>query len=196
MRNAEPPGRVVAILAIASSAGGPQVIQAILSRLPSQFPPIVIAQHIGDGFINGMVGWLARSTPLKVKQAVDGELLTAGTVYFNPAESAMTVEPGGTLRLAARETDQVYQPCCNTLLESVARVYRERAVGLILTGMGDDGVAGMQAIRQAGGLTLAQDAASSVIFGMNGLAIARGGIDRVLDLDRIPVELMNLIGTT
>jgi two-component system chemotaxis response regulator CheB len=185
------PGRVVAI---AASAGGPQAIQAILSRLPSGFPPIVIAQHIGDGFVAGMVEWLARSTPLAVRQAVPGDRLEVGTVYFNPAECSMSVEPGGILRLAPRDAAQVYQPCCDTLLLSVAKACRERAVGLILSGMGDDGVEGMLAIRKAGGVTLAQDAASSVVYGMNGMAIERGCIDRVLDLDRIPEELVRLLG--
>jgi two-component system chemotaxis response regulator CheB len=191
MEKAEPRG---SILAIAASTGGPQVIQAILSRLPAGFPPIVIAQHIGDGFTAGMVAWLARSTQLKVKQAEPGDHLSAGTVYVNPAECAMRVELGGTLSVVARDASQVYRPSCDTLLQSVAKVYRERAVALILTGMGDDGVAGMMAIRTAGGVTLAQDAASSVVFGMNAVAIERGCIQRVLAVEGLPAELALIMG--
>jgi len=97
--------------------------------------------------------------------------------------------------LGDREPGQVYNPCCNTLLSSVAAVYRKDAIGLIMSGMGDDGVAGMKEIRMAGGTTLAQDAKSSVIFGMNRLAVERGYIQKVVALDRIPVELMQRVGT-
>lgn len=183
------------IIAIASSTGGPQAIHKILSHLPVQFPaPVVITQHIAEGFTQGMVDWLNMGTPLTVRVACNGDILAAGHVYVNPAEHSMRITEQGMIVLGERETSQVYHPSCNTLLSSVSAAYRERTVGLILSGMGDDGVSGMQAIRKAGGTTLAQDAASSVIYGMNRIAVDAGCIDRVLALADIPDELMHRAG--
>ena len=106
----------------------------------------------------------------------------------------MRITEQGMLILGDREARKVYHPSCNTLLSSVAEAYRERAIGLIMSGMGDDGVVGMQAIRKGGGATLAQDATSSVIFGMNRLAVECGCIDRVVALADIPAELMQRAG--
>ncbi len=183
------------IIVIAASTGGPQAIHSILSRLPAQFPvPIVITQHIAEGFTQGMVDWLSTVTPLKVRVARHGDQLAAGNVYVNPAEHSMRITEHGMIILGEKEARQVYHPSCNTLLTSVASAYRERATGLILSGMGDDGASGMQAIRKAGGATLAQDATSSVIFGMNRMAVERGCIDKVLALADIPAELMQRAG--
>jgi len=179
------------LVAIAASTGGPQAISHILSRLPASFPaPIVICQHIAEGFTRGMAEWLNGTTPLSVVVAAQGDTLTAGTVYVNPAEHAMRVTPQGTVTLGEGDAKLLYHPSCNTLLDSVAVSYRERAVGVILSGMGDDGVAGMQAIRRGGGLTLGQDAKSSVIYGMNRVAAERGCVEQILPLSDIPAELM------
>lgn len=183
------------IIAIAASTGGPQAIHAILSQLPGQFPiPIVITQHIAEGFTQGMVDWLNTATPLAVRVAGNGDVLAAGTVSINPAEHSMRITEQGMILLGAREPRQVYHPSCNTMLSSVAAAYRERAVGVILSGMGDDGVIGLQAIKKAGGVTLAQDEKSSVIFGMNRIAVERGCIDRVVALADIPAKLIHLAG--
>lgn len=181
------------VVVIAASTGGPQAIYGILSRLPAGFPaPIVISQHIAEGFTRGMADWLNGATPLTVAVAGQGDLLRAGRVYVNPAEHAMRITMQGTVLLGDSDPRLLYHPSCNTLLESVSAAYRERAIGVILSGMGDDGVLGMQAIRRRGGVTLAQDAMSSVIFGMNRVAAERGCIDRVLPLADIPSELLTL----
>ena len=183
------------IVAIAASTGGPQAIHFILSHLPAQFPvPIVITQHIAEGFTQGMVDWLKSVTPLKIHVAGHGDYLAAGHVYVNPAEHSMRITELGMIILGEKDASQVYNPSCNTLLSSIASAYRERSIGLILSGMGGDGVSGMQAIKKAGGATLAQDAASSVIFGMNRLAVERGCVDRVMALADIPTELMKRVG--
>lgn len=182
------------IVAIAASTGGPQAIQLILSRLPGGFPaPIVMTQHIAEGFALGMVEWLNSTTGLTVTQAANGERLVPGHAYLNPPEQAMRVTRQGVILLGERDPRLVYHPSCDTLLKAVADAYGERAVGVILTGMGDDGVLGMEAIRKAGGVTLAQDARSSAIFGMNGLALQRGCIDRTLPLAEIAGELLALV---
>jgi two-component system chemotaxis response regulator CheB len=183
------------IVAIAASTGGPHVIRNILSQLPARFPiPIVITQHIAEGFTQGMVDWLNGGTPLTVRVAINGDLLVAGHVYVNPAEQSMRITEHGMIILGDRDVRQLYNPSCNTLLSSVATAYRKEAIGLIMTGMGDDGVEGMQAIKKAGGVTLAQDANSSVVYGMNRVAVERGYIDRIVPLADIPDELMLLAG--
>lgn len=183
------------IVAIAASTGGPQAIHRILSHLPAQFPvPIVITQHVAEGFTQGMVDWLGMGTPLKVKVAANGERLAAGCVYVNPAEHSMRITAQGIIILGDRDESQVYHPSCNTLLCSVAAAYRERVIGLIMSGMGEDGVAGMQAILEAGGATFAQDAKSSVVYGMNRVAVERGYIYKVVPLLSIPAELMQRAG--
>ena len=183
------------IIAIAASTGGPQAIHNILSQLPVRFPvPIVITQHIAEGFTQGLVDWLNMGTALTVRMACNGDIVTAGCVYVNPAEHSMRITEQGMVILGKRDTRHVYNPSCNTMLTSVSVAYGERAVGLILSGMGDDGVAGMQAIRESGGITLAQDAASSVIYGMNRIAVDRGCIDKVLALADIPDELTSRVG--
>ena len=181
------------IVAIAASTGGPQAINSILAQLPAQFPvPIVITQHIAEGFTQGMVDWLNTGTALKVQIAGNGDYLAAGHVYVNPAEHSMRLTKQGMIVLGDRDANQIYNPSCNTLLLSVASVYPKGAIGLIMSGMGDDGVSGMEAIKMAGGVTLAQDNQSSVIYGMNRLAVERGYIQKIVQLVNIPSELMQL----
>ena len=182
------------IVAIAASTGGPQAIQHILSQLPAGFPaPIVMTQHIAEGFALGMADWLNSTTRLTVTQAVNGDRLAPGHAYLNPPQHSMRVNGQGVIVLSERDPRLIYNPSCDTVLQAVAQAYGGRAVGVILTGMGDDGVLGMEAIRNAGGVTLAQDAASSAIFGMNAIALKRGCIDRVLPLSEIAAELVALV---
>lgn len=183
------------IVAIAASTGGPQAIQYILSHLPATFPaPIVITQHIAEGFTRGMVEWLNGSTPLTVVVAGNGDRLAPGRVYVNPAEHFMRITGQGMIILGDRDAGLPYHPSCDTLLGSVAAAYGERAVGLILSGMGEDGVAGMRSIGKAGGVTMAQDAGSSLLYGMNRMAVELGLVDRVLPLSDIPAELLAQVG--
>lgn len=183
------------IIAIAASTGGPQAIHNVISQMPPLFPfPIVITQHIAEGFTQGMVDWLNMATPLAVKVAENGDVLKAGTVYVNPAEHTMRITEQGMIILGERDLHQVYHPSCNVMLNSVARAYRESAIALIMSGMGEDGVVGMQAIKAAGGITLAQDSESSVVFGMNRVALEKGYIQKTVPLEKIPAEFLQLAG--
>lgn len=178
------------VFAFAASTGGPQALAHILPGLPADFPAaIVIAQHISDGFAQGMVDWLASLCALPVKLAENGMPLAPGQIYISPSEHNLRVGPTHTLHLQARAETELYHPSCDVLLTSVARNCGAAATGLILSGMGHDGAAGMAAIRAAGGLTLAQDEASSVIYGMNRVAIERGCVQRVLPLVEIAPTL-------
>lgn len=183
------------IFAIASSTGGPQVLAMILAQLPAKFPcPVLISQHISDGFAAGMANWLDSLCKLPVRLALGGEPLMPGAVYISPSEANLSVSPSRRVALAERLPGEIYRPNCDVLLASVADTYRCQAVGIILTGMGNDGAAGIAKIHQAGGVTLAQDEASSAIFGMNKMAIERGGVQRVLPSSEIPKAMCRLAG--
>lgn len=180
------------VFAIASSTGGPQALAQILGKLaPNLDCPILVAQHVLPGFAGGMAKWLASVSRLPVKLAEDREPVLPGWVYLSPSETNMTVTEN---RIALREigTSEIYRPSCNALFESVATTYARRSVGIVLTGMGSDAITGAQKIRAAGGKTIAQDEASSVVFGMNRAAIACGAIEQILPLQSIAVAMMQI----
>ena len=186
------PGRV---FGLASSTGGPQALCRVLSQLPADFNcPILIAQHVVPGFAAGMAKWLATESRLPVKLAEHGESMVPGQVYLSPSEAHLSVASSNKIELLTLREGDTYRPSCNVLLESMATAFGKCSVGIILTGMGSDGARGLACIRAAGGTTLAQDEASSVIFGMNRVAIERGAVNRVLPLDEIAGAMVQLAG--
>ncbi|OJA05704.1 chemotaxis-specific protein-glutamate methyltransferase CheB [Halomonas sp. QHL1] len=179
------------VVAIACSTGGPQALVRLLRTLPAEFPaPIVIAQHISHGFIDGMAQWMASLCAMPVSVGQEGEQLRPGHIYLSPSERNLCVTPRHRFQLQSSPETFLYHPSCDVLLQSVAEVYGSDAIGIILTGMGRDGVNGMRAIYQAGGITFAQDEASSVIYGMNLEAVKAGVIQYVLPLDSLPDRLL------
>ncbi|MDY0248858.1 MAG: chemotaxis-specific protein-glutamate methyltransferase CheB [Pseudomonas sp.] len=152
------------VFVLALSTGGPQALACLLPQFEADFPaPILIAQHISDGFIEGMAQWLSGLCKLSVKVAEDGEYLQAGCVYLSPSEQHLTLGRDRRVKLKARAEGDIYHPSCDELLSSVATVFGSNAIAIIMTGMGRDGTRGMTAIHRHGGITLAQDEASSVI---------------------------------
>ena len=181
------------LVAIASSTGGPKALSVLLARLPENFPfPIVIAQHISDGFVPGLVEWLDRVSKLNVKQAEEGEKISAGNIYVSPSETNMTIDSNEEIYFIERKETEIYHPSCDALLSSVANVYGTGSVGVILTGMGNDGAVGMKNIKEAGGCTIAQDEESSVIYGMACVAVESGCIDKIMPLKLISRELVQM----
>lgn len=179
------------VVAIACSTGGPQALVRLLRTLPAAFPaPILIAQHISHGFIDGMAQWLASLCAMPVSVGQEGEQLRPGHIYLSPSERDLCVSPRHRFQLKPSPETSLYHPSCDVLLQSVAEVYGHDAIGIILTGMGRDGVNGMRAIYQAGGTTFAQDEASSVIYGMNQEAVNAGVIQYELPLDSLPDRLL------
>jgi len=174
------------IVAIVSSTGGPAALLTILKKFPKDFPcGIVIVQHISTGFDAGLAEWLDRECQIKVKIAVDREEIQPGVAYIAPCDLQARVEEGGLIRLYNEPPRDEQRPSGNVLLESVARVYKEKAVAVILTGMGADGAAGIKATKKAGGRTIAQDEKSCAVFGMPKAAIEMGVVDKVLPLENI-----------
>jgi len=182
------------IFAIAASTGGPKALASLLSVLPKDFPaPILIAQHISNGFIEGMAHWLSTLSLLPVKVAEDGERLRPGKVYLSPSEQHLTVTQEYCVKLRKRAEIDIYHPSCDVMLSSVAEVFGKEAVGIILTGMGRDGAGGMTDIYNQGGITLAQDEDSSVIYGMNAEAVKLGVVHRELPLNTLAEEMLRIL---
>lgn len=180
------------VVAIGASTGGPVVIQTILAGLGEDFPlPLLVVQHMAAGFIHGFVDWLALSTKLPVHVACQGETLLPGHVYVAPDHRHMLVE-GGRIRLSDAPPDNGLRPSVASLFRSVADAYGKSAIGVLLTGMGRDGVDGLGMLREKGAVTIAQDKASSVIYGMPGEAVRAGAASYELAPDRIAAVLQQL----
>jgi two-component system chemotaxis response regulator CheB len=182
------------IVAIVASTGGPQALLEILKRLPEDFPcGIVIVQHITNGFLAGLVGWLAKECKIKVKIGEDSEEIRPGVAYIAPDNVQMRVEEGGKIRLSHEPAFGGHRPSGDVLLESVARAYGKGGVAAILTGMGRDGAMGMKAIKQLHGKTIAQNEKSCVVFGMPLAAVEMNAIDKVLPLEKIAEEIVGMV---
>lgn len=181
----------VRAVAIAASTGGPAALHFLLRRLPAGFPaPILIVQHITRGFVPGLVEWLSNDTKLDVRLAHPGELPQPGQALFAPDDTHMALDAAGFVELANGDLVDGHRPSGTVLLGSVARTHGAQAVGIVLTGMGGDGAQGLLQIRKAGGQTLAQDEASSVVYGMPREAASLGAAQEVLSLERIVAHLL------
>lgn len=140
-----------------------------------------------------MADILSRRTPLQVKQAEEGDCLQPGTVYIAPPDRHLLVNPNGTLSLSQSELVHFVRPSADLLFDSAAASYRERLIGVVLTGTGSDGAMGVQAIKKMGGMVIAQDEATSEFFGMPAAAIQSGSVDFLLPLAEIPTFLLALV---
>jgi two-component system chemotaxis response regulator CheB len=180
------------VIAIGGSTGGPAAIVEILRGLPAGFPiPILLVIHIGDLFSTALAEWLDGQSELRVRHARDGEALPAlgqAGVIMAPSGFHLVLQRG-KLRLTCDRERNSCRPSVDVLFESLAKEIGGETAACLLTGMGRDGAAGLLALRHAGALTIAQDEASSVVFGMPREAIEMGAVDRVLALDQISTAL-------
>lgn len=174
-------GQNVEVIGIGVSTGGPRVLQQILPALPRDFSlSLLVVQHITEGFVTGLVQWLRRLCQLTLKVAEEGEAIVPGRVFFAPDSSHLVVTSEGTLHLSAAERVNGHRPSAEVLLKSLAAAYGNRGAGVLLTGMGTDGAEGLRAVRDAGGLTIAQNEESCAVFGMPRAAIELGAAQHVL----------------
>jgi len=182
------------IVALAASAGGLAALSHLLAGLPANFPSaLVVVQHLDPRHRSLMADILSRRTRLQVKQAEEGDRLHPATVYIAPPNRHLLVNPDGGLSLSQTELVHFVRPSADLLFESVATVYKARAIAVVLTGTGRDGAMGVQAIKKSGGTVIAQDAHTSEFFGMPGAAIQSGSVDWVLPLDEIAAILVRLV---
>lgn len=183
------------VVAIGISTGGPNSLQLVLSQLPGDFPgAIIVVQHMPEGFTELFARRLDECCAIDVKEASSGDLLLAGRALICPGNRHIRVHklPAGNV-ISLNEESRVngHRPSADVLFRSVAEEFGRDAVGVIMTGMGEDGAAGLLEMRSAGALTLAQDEQSSVVFGMPRAAIERGAALRVVPLDGISGALQN-----
>lgn len=189
-QHARVPARTIRVVAVAASTGGPSALEQLLSALPADFPaPILIVQHMAPGFVQGLAAQLDAICPLTVRVAMHGEPLRPQTVYLAPDAEHLGVSDGSRIVLSREPPVGGFRPSATILFQSVGTVFGASSAHVILTGMGRDGVAGLAVAHALGGRVLAQDEASSVVFGMPGEAVSAGVVSAVLPLTSIAGEL-------
>lgn len=179
------------LVAIAASLGGPKALAVVLTALPKGLrAPVVICQHITPGFSDDLAVWLEAETGQRVHEAQQGQRLVRGEFFIAPAGRHMRVTGDGGVLLDDGPAVGGFKPSCDVLLKSVAMEFGDRAIGVVLTGMGRDGAKGLKELRGTGAHTIAQDEATSVVFGMPGEAVALGAAELVLPLDAVAPQLV------
>lgn len=185
------PGRLVCV---AASTGGPAALSRLLQDLPADFgAPILVVQHMAGGFIEGLAQWLNKCCSLRVKVAEHGEVPMNGAVYLAPDEAHLGLSGRKRMVLSREAPVGGFRPAATYLFESASRAYGAELIAVVLTGMGEDGAQALPGLRRGGGLVLAQDERSSVVFGMPKAAVATGCVDRVLALQDLGSRLRELV---
>lgn len=176
----------ISIIVIGSSTGGPQTLQKVFESIRSPFTlPIVVAQHISQGFLGNLVSWLGKNLTFGVQVAKDQERPLSGKIYFAPDDAHLIINDRGLFQTVKPEGSDLHTPSVDLLFSSITNYYNDRAIGILLTGMGKDGAAGLLNMKNKGCFTIAQDEASSVIYGMPKAASEIGAASKVLSLDSI-----------
>jgi two-component system chemotaxis response regulator CheB len=190
------------VVVLAASTGGPAALMNVLPQLPGNFPgAVLLVQHMPASFTTQFSRQLAEASAMRVKEAEAGELIRVGNVYVCPGANHLRVSPSGRVLLDDGPRVNGHRPSADLTLESVADYAGPMGVAVVMTGMGNDGAKGVRALKAAGGYVIAQDEASSVIFGMPSEAIRSGAVDEVQPLDAIcnaieqRVSLMFSMGT-
>ena len=185
------------IIAVGSSTGGTEALRVVLAKLPANTPGMVIVQHMPRAFTGSFAKSLNNITALDVKEAQSGDTLAPGRVLLAPGDTHMLIKRfGAVFRVLLKEGPRVnrHRPSVNVLFKSVAQSVGANAIGVILTGMGDDGAEGMKQMHDAGAYTIAQDEATSVVYGMPRVAVKLGGVDLVSPLDDIASDIVRHVG--
>lgn len=188
-----PPRRSIRVVAIGASTGGPKALAQIVPALPPEFPvPVLVVQHMPQAFTGLLANRLASVSKLPVVEATAGEVVRPGTIYIAPGNHHLLVVGSGDqprIELSDAPPENSCRPAVDVLFRSVGTVYQSAVLGVVLTGMGQDGLLGAELLRERGSLVLAQDEASSVVWGMPGLVVKRGLADRQVPLYRMAQEI-------
>ena len=184
------------VVLIGSSTGGPIALQTIMRGLPAAFPvPIVIVQHMPESFTKLFAARINSSCNLTAKEAAQGDIILPGNIYIAPGGKQlsfkMLADNSVEIQIDAREADSYYSPCIDIAFNSASAVFKNKALVLILTGMGADGKEGVRMLKQSGSTVWIQDENSSVVFGMPLAVLEAGLADKVLNLDDISSALIN-----
>ena len=185
------------LVAIGTSTGGPRALQEVITKLPGDLPcGVVIVQHMPPGFTKSLSERLNSLSPLTVKEAEHNDVVRPGLVLIAPGNYHMTVEREGNRKIVKLNQNPPiggHRPAVDPMMESVAKIYGRRAIGVILTGMGHDGAQGIKAIKQQQGYTIAEDQSTAVVFGMPKSAIELGVVDKVAPISAVAAEIVKAI---
>jgi two-component system chemotaxis response regulator CheB len=185
----------IKIIGIAASAGGLQAVSKLVAQFPSKFEAaILLVQHLDPHHRSHMAEILSKRCSLRVKEAQEGDLIRAGSLYVAPPNKHMLASQDGSISLTQSELVHFVRPSADLLLESIAATYKKDAIAVVLTGTGSDGAMGVQAIKKMNGTVFVQDPKSSDFSGMPEAAIQTGEVDFVLPLDEIANALLLLVG--
>jgi two-component system chemotaxis response regulator CheB len=180
------------VVAIGASTGGPAALAEVLKGLSGVDASVVVVQHLHPDFVTGLVSWMARVSPLPVELARHDEPLAAGVAYIAPGGTHLRIGPDDRIVLS-KEPEALHRPSVDVLFSSLAERVSGANVGVLLTGMGDDGAQGLLALRRRGDVTIAQDEATSVVFGMPRAAQRLAAAQHVVPLDRIAKTIMRAL---
>ncbi len=181
------------IVVLGASTGGPSALAQVIEKIPTEFSlPVVIGQHITEGFVSGFADWLQSISKLPVKMVDNDMEVKPASIYVCPVNKNTVITGYGRFKLIKQSKNELYRPSINMLFESAAEVYLDKVIAAILTGMGNDGSKGIKAIYEKGGYTIAQDEATSTIFGMPKAAIETGAIKEILPLGEIGEKIVYL----
>jgi two-component system chemotaxis response regulator CheB len=184
------------IIGIAASTGGPKALATLLGAIPADFPaPICVVQHITRGFSQHLTRWLDANSKLNVIEGVHGAPIKSGHVYIAPSEKQMEVTSNRYLKIYEGPAVAGHRPSGDVLFRSLARHIAPKAIGVILSGMGNDGTFGMAALYRTGSVTVVQDEASSVVYSMPGSARERGVVTEVVEIDDMATSLCDFVRT-
>ena len=194
--SARPATRVDPVIALGVSIGGPQALASIVPALPSDLPGIVAVQHMPEAFVGALASRLDRLGSIRVKLAEPGDPVIRGQMLLAPGDRHLRIRrsgPGFVVDLEGGPLISRRRPSVDALFRSVAVEAGSHALGVILTGMGVDGAAGLLEMKRAGAMTIAQDEATSVVYGMPGEAVAQGAVDEIVSLERVPAAMVSRV---
>jgi len=187
------PPATVNVVAIGASTGGPPVIEKILAELPKDFPqPILIVQHMAEGFIRGFAEWLSQTSSLPVHVPAHGSMTRPGHVYIAPDGAQMRMDATGRIFCTGDSPENGLRPSVSYLFRSIAKVFGKNSVGVLLTGMGKDGAVELKLMKEKGAVTIAQNEETSVVYGMPGEAVRLEAAKYVLPADKIAMVLTSI----
>ncbi len=189
------PGKIE-LIAIGISTGGPNALRELFGKIPADLPqPIVVVQHMPEGFTKEFANSLNNICPLEVKEAQEGDILKKGRVFIAPGNKHITIEKkplASIIHLSENEKRSGHRPSVDVLFESVAKQYAHNALGIIMTGMGRDGAEELAEMRKQGARTLGQDEESSIVYGMPKVAFENGSVEEQVSLEQMPKKILEL----
>ncbi len=182
------------VIAIGSSSGGPKALKKFLTALPKDFPAaLVIVQHMPPGFTESLAKRLDKQSKLTIKEAEENDKLKPGLALIAPGGKHLEIDKSGRTTLNKKDTKWGVRPCVDYMMTSLSSVFKEKIIGVILTGMGHDGAEGMKAIKNHNGYGIVEDKSTALVYGMPSTTIKKGAYDQILPLHEIPAKIIELI---